>query len=67
MNIINFSKPSQVSTARNLSITVSSTIKVAYYHSRIVRMYCVYLRCVSGSSRVTARRRLLVRANLKQH
>ena len=34
--IINFFKPSQVSTTRYLSITVSITIKVSYDHTRIV-------------------------------
>jgi hypothetical protein len=42
MIIINLSKPSQVSTARYLPITVSSTIKIAYNHMRIVYTRVVY-------------------------
>jgi hypothetical protein len=46
--IINLFKPSQVSTARYLSITVPITRKVSYDHTSIVRD----LHCVSRSSRV---------------
>ena len=51
MIIINLSKPSQVSTARYLPITVLSTIKVAYNHMRIVYTPVVY-REVVGLLRV---------------
>ncbi len=42
MIIIKLSKPSQVSTARYLPITVSSTIKFANDHTRIVYTRIVY-------------------------
>jgi hypothetical protein len=50
-------KPSQVSTARYLSITALITIKVAYDHTRIVYT-CVVCWRVEG---LTARNQLLVR------
>jgi hypothetical protein len=40
MIIINLSKPSQVLTARYLSITALNTIKVAYDHTCIVYTAC---------------------------
>jgi hypothetical protein len=65
MIIINLSKPSLVSTARYLPITVSSTIKVAYDHTRIVYIICTVYREVIW---LTARRRQLVweRVNIEQ-